>query len=561
MRTFAALCILLASMCSGTAGQGESTIAGEVALRCADLPFTMPEIAVPQFPTATFDIRAFGAVPDGRTINTRAFDSALAACAAAGGGTVLVPPGTWLTGPIQLTSNVCLRIERGGLVQFSSRLEDFPLLPREGNGFRFYVVASPISARNARNIAITGEGIIDGAGEAWRYVLHEKQTERQWRKLIASGGVVSADGKEWWPSQEALDGEEYLRQLHATRPYAEPKDYEPAKRYLRPDLVRFDGCDGILLDGPTFRNSPRYHIHPIQSENIIIRNVQVQAPWYAMNGDGIDLSACRNVVLYNSTLDVGDDGICLKPSSPAAWQSPGPACSKIVVADCIVYHAHGGFVIGSESFGGVRDVSVRNCVFMGTDVGIRCKSSRGRGGLVERVFIDGIQMRDIANEAILLDMYYSGGAPEVEAAKDRSVREKEPVTERTPRFQDIVVKHVVCNGAARSILVNGLPEVPIRNLEFDSVLVASRRGILCIDAREIRLLSCRNDVVEGPALTLDSSSDILVSRGEYRSAGGPTLEVRGRDSQGIRVVSVEGAGKPVTVDRGTEVTNEAVVVQ
>ncbi|MGA9118006.1 MAG: glycoside hydrolase family 28 protein [Bacteroidota bacterium] len=516
---------------------------------------------IPQFPATTFDIRHFGAVPDGSTLNTRALDSALKACAAAGGGTVIVPPGTWLTGPIELSSNICLRLERGAVLQMSSRLEDFPLIPRGENEGQSYFVASPISARDARNIAITGEGIIDGAGEAWRYVLREKQTERQWNQLVSSGGVVTSDGKQWWPSKEALEGESYLAHLKASKRPPVEEDYQRVKRYLRPDLIRFVRCDGILLDGPTFRNSPRYHIHPIQCENIIIRNVQVQTPWYAMNGDGIDLSACRNVIVYNSTLDVGDDGICLKPSSPSAAQSPGPACSKIVIADCVVYHAHGGFVIGSESYGGVRDVSIRNCIFMDTDVGIRFKSARGRGGLVERVYVDGIQMRAIENEAILLDMYYSGGAPEVESTKDRSVRHAEPITARTPRFQDIVVKNVVCNGAARSILVNGLPEVPIKNIQFDSVFVTSRLGVLCIDAQDIRLNACRNLVKDGPAITVNEATGVVVTEGRYRSENGPTMKVEGSGSRGIRMVRVDADGKPVSIERGAGVAADAALVE
>ena len=133
-------------------------------------------------------------------------------------------------------------------------------------------------------------------------------------------------------------------------------------------------------------------------------------------------------------IDVGDDGICVKPGTIAASQKPGPACENIVVADCVVYHAHGGFVIGSESYGGARNVSVRNCVFIGTDVGLRFKSARGRGGVIEKIFIEGIQMREIVTDAILFDMYYSGGAPDVEARKDLTIR-----TDGTGNGQDAAI--------------------------------------------------------------------------------------------------------------------------
>lgn len=541
--------------------QPETTLAAEVSARCAGLPFEMARVEVPQFPERRFDVRKFGAVPDGRTLNTQAFASAIEACVSAGGGTIDVPAGMWLTGPIELQSNVCLNLERGALLQLSDRLEDFPMVPRDGDSSRGFLVASPISAHDARNIAITGKGIIDGAGEVWRYVLREKQTAREWRTLISGGGVVTTDSAQWWPSQEALDGEQYLRTLHATNPHPGRADFAKAKQFLRPDLVRFVRCDGILLDGPTFRNSPRYHIHPIQSENIVIRDVTVLTPWFAMNGDGIDLSACRRVIVFNSMLDVGDDGLCLKPSEPSPLQKPGPSCSEIVIADCTVYRAHGGFVIGSESYGGVKNVSVHNCVFIGTDVGIRLKSGRGRGGVVEGVSINGVQMRAIVNEAILFDMYYSGGAPEVESAKDRSNRQAVPITSRTPRFQDFVVKNVVCNGAARAVLVNGLPEVPIKNIEFDSVFVTARRGVTCIDADNVRFTGCTIVAEEGPAIIVNAGTGITFSRGSYRSAKGCLIRVEGSTSRDIRLDRVGVDGGSQAAEFGAGALPSAVLIK
>ena len=555
----ALLALILSTMQLHT--QPATNLADDVAARCTGLPFTMPRVAIPRFPATQFDIRSFGAVPDGRTLNTGAFAAAINACALAGGGTITVPAGTWLTGPIELQSNVCLNLERGALLQLSDRLEDFPLVPRDGDSTRGFLVASPISAHDARNIAITGKGIIDGTGEVWRYVLREKQTEHEWRTLVAGGGIVTADSAQWWPSREALDGEQYLKTLHATNPQPGRADFARAKQFLRPDLVRFVRCDGILLDGPTFRNSPRYHIHPIQSENIVIRDVTVLTPWFAMNGDGIDLSACRNVVIFNSMLDVGDDGLCLKPSEPSPLQKPGPSCSEIVIADCTVYRAHGGFVIGSESYGGVKNVAVRNCVFIGTDVGIRLKSGRGRGGLVEGVSIDGVQMRAIVNEAILFDMYYSGGAPEVESAKDRSNRQTVPITSRTPRFRDFVVKNVVCSGAARAILVNGLPEVPITNIEFDSVFVTARRGVTCIDANDVRFNGCRISSEEGPAVIVNAGTDITFSGGSYRSAKGCLVKVEGSSSGYIRFDRVSVDGGSQAAEFGAGVSPSAVLIK
>ncbi len=532
------------------------SIAAEIRQLCADAPFAMTAPGVPQFPNQVFDIRVFGAVADGATLNTRAISDAIKACAAAGGGTVFIPPGSWRTGPLELLSNVQLRLERGSLVQFSNRVEDFGMIPNPGDGGHKYIVAPPLFASGARNIAITGSGIIDGAGERWRYVLREKQTERQWHELVAGGGIVSPDRKEWWPSRAAMEGQQYLARLEKENPAPSKADYERAREYLRPDLVYLFRCEGILIDGPTFRNSPRYHIHPVQSENIIIRNVIVQTDWFAMNGDGIDLSACRNVVVYRATLDVGDDGLCLKPASIGPQQKPGPACANILIADCVVYHAHGGFVIGSESYGGVRDISVRNCVFINTDAGIRFKSARGRGGDVERVFINRIQMRNILTEAILLDMYYSGGSPEAESAKDRTVRTAESVTDRTPRFRDIDIRNVVCDGAARAVLINGLPELPIAGIRLDSLSIHARQGVTIIDADSITLNQCSIQAIAGPILTVNEGRQVTVNGGVWITPAGASVRIEGPGSSAIRLLGISPA-----IEYGRGATSGSVVLQ
>ncbi len=519
-----------------------------------NLPFSMPEISEPRFPDHSVSIIDYGAVPDGYTLNTKAFSEAIIACANSGGGTVNVPPGTWLTGPIKLESNINLHLEKGALVQFSANIEHFPLIAGLDGKSKRFIITPPISADRAKHIAITGDGIFDGAGEIWRYRKKEKLTANQWKELVASGGVVSEDGKEWWPSKEALEGEKFLKELAHSGRQATAEDYAKTREFLRPDLLSIVQCTDILLDGPTFENSPRYHVHPTQCENMIIRNVKVLAPWYGQNTDGIDLSSCRNVVLYNCTVDVGDDGICLKPATIAKSQTPGPACQNIVIADCVVYHAHGGFVIGSESFGGVRDVSVRNCIFIGTDVGLRFKSLRERGGLVEKVYIDGIQMREIETDAILFDMYYSGGAPDVEATKNLSIRKEEPVTDRTPRFQDFTIRNVICNGADRAIVINSLPEMPVKNIVFDGLSIESKRSIFLADADGIQLNNCRIVPHSGAIITALQCRNVTVKGGSYPQDSDPFLRVAGEKSENFRLIGLKlsGTKKAVEIEEGAK---------
>ncbi len=520
--------------------------------RLQNLPFDMPALTEPVFPDFTVGIPDFGAKGDGMTLNTRAFAEAVSACGRAGGGTVVVPPGTWLTGPIRLESGVNLRLERGAVVQFSRNLSDFPFIAGLDGRSRRFVITPPLHAFRARNIAITGEGIFDGAGEVWRYAKKIDMTDNQWEALVSSGGAVTPDGEQWWPSREAMEGAATLEAIR--RSGREPTLEECAKtrEFLRPNLLQFEECENVWIKGPTFQNSPKFHLVPSQCENVVIWNVTVFSPEYGQNTDGIDPRSCRNVAILDCTVDTGDDGICLKPAGVSDSQPPGPACANIVVDGCTVYKAHGGFVIGSESYGGVRNVLVRNCVFMGTDVGLRFKSARGRGGLVEKVYFENIRMRGIRTDAILFDMVYSGGAPDAEAAKDLTVREAQPLTGLTPRYQDFSVRDIFCNGADRALVLNGLPEMPIRNMQLENVTVLSRRGATIADADGVLLKSCRIEPDTGPVLHVIQSRDVTVSGGSYPADRGVFLRVTGGKSEGIRLKEVvfKGTDPVITTDGG-----------
>ncbi len=380
----------------------------------------------------------------------------------------------------------------------------------------------------------------------------EKRTDEEWNALVRSGGVVTPDGREWWPSAQAMNGESYLDSLRRSGAAVTAADVAKAREFLRPDMVRLVQCDGILLDGPTFQYAPRFHVHPVQSENIIVRNITIRTEWWAQNGDGLDLSSCRNVVVYNSTVDAGDDAICVKPGNISERQTPGPACENIVVANCTVLRGHGGFVIGSESFGGARNIAVRDCEFIGTDVGLRFKSNRDKGGTVERVFIDGIRMKEIRREAILFDMYYGSGDPEKLAAAGLHQIPPEPAGGTTPRFSDMRIVNVACEGARRAILLNGLPEMPLRNIVMDSVSVSAERGALLINTDAIVMRNLRIDVPKGPVVSLDQSSRTEISGMSFLKTDDAFIVVRGEESKEIVVTrtDVAKAAKGVVIGEG-----------
>jgi polygalacturonase len=461
-----------------------------------------------------FDVKNYGAAADGKTKDTAAFAKAIGAASQAGGGIVLVPAGTYLTGPITILSNIELLTEKGTLLQFSKDYADYPLVNTTWEGVRAVRCTSPVNSNGQVNIAITGQGIFDGAGEAWRPVKKMKLTEEQWTKLLAGGGVVEPSGNIWWPTEAAMKGAETVKRLRAEGKEHDIKAYEAIHEYLRPVLMSLVECRNVVLDGPTFRNSPGWNVHPLMCENVTIRNVSVINPWWSQNGDGLDLDSCRNAVVSDSLFDVGDDAICIKSGRDAEGRRRGRPCENINIVNCTVLHGHGGVTIGSEMSGGVRNVTVTNCDFRTTDVGLRFKTTRGRGGIVENIRISNVTMSGIKNEAITLDMYYSVGTK-----VDRS-RTPHAVTEETPRFRNIHMSNITCDGAGKAMVLRGLPEMPIEAVTLEHASITADEGILCMYARDIHLRDVRVTTRCEKPFIAEEVEGLETSRLDVRVAGG-----------------------------------------
>ncbi|HMR19944.1 MAG TPA: glycoside hydrolase family 28 protein, partial [Sphingobacterium sp.] len=357
------------------------------------------------FPKDTLRISELGGKGDGQFMNTDIINQAILTSSKNGGGVVLIPQGLWLTGPIELQSNVNLHIERDAILLFSANLNDYQLVESNWEGEPSWRNQNPVSGKNLENIAITGAGTIDGNGQAWRMVKKSKMTASQWKNLVASGGVVDEKTSIWYPTESALRGA-LENQSGRILPGITKEHYNDFKDYLRPNLLALTSCKRILLEGVTFQNSPAWNLHPLMCEDLTLQNVTIRNPWYAQNGDGLDLESCRNVLVDNCTFDVGDDGICIKSGRDQAGRDRAMPTENVVIRNSVVYHAHGGFVIGSEMSGGARNIWVENCSFIGTDIGLRFKTKRGRGGVVENIYIKNINMANIPGEAILFDMYY-----------------------------------------------------------------------------------------------------------------------------------------------------------
>ncbi len=504
----------------------------------------LPIILAPKFKKDTISIIKNNAIPDGHTLNTKAINSAIETLSKKGGGVVLVPSGLWLTGPIVLKSNINLHLAIGATLLFTDDKTQFPLVKANWEGLPQMRNQSPISANNETNIAITGKGIIDGNGDGWRAVKSDKLTNSQWKKLVASGGVLSEDKKTWYPSETFLKGSKMPANPGQIKEDRDAAYYESIKDFLRPNLLLLTSCKNILLEGVTFQNSPAWCLHPLMCENLTVRNVFVKNPWYAQNGDGIDAESCKNVLIENSVFDVGDDALCMKSGRDAEGRKRNMPIENVIIRGCTVYAAHGGFVIGSEMSGGARNIYVSNCTFIGTDIGLRFKTTRGRGGLVENIFIKDIYMKDIPAEAILFDMYYMAKDPVALDGEKRELPKVEfkPVDETTPQFQNFTISNVYCNGAEKAIFIRGIPEMHVKNIKLENMVFQSNKGI---DVQEASGISFKNIKVisthTNPVVEIIQSDNINFENIMYKDNIPLLFRVGGERSKKINVTKVDGS--------------------
>ena len=439
-------CLLMAAMAMNMTAQ-------EAYYR--NLPVELKRISMPQIPDRQISLKDVGGVGDGVTLCTEAFEKGIARLAAQGGGRLVVPQGVWLTGPITLDNNIELHLDKNAIIYFSPDKRLYVETKKRSSR-----VKPCISAERKHDMAITGEGIIDGNGAQWRPVKREKVSTVEWKAFQEIGGVERQDGKLWYPWD-----------VKAGYPNIAPTPEEQEKR--RADLIRVTDCENVLIQGVTVQNSPRFHVHPCYSKNVIIDGVTVRCPWNAQNGDAIDLSDCNIALIVNSTVDAGDDGLCMK-SGKRKEASPANGCEDILIMNNTVFHAHGGFVIGSESISGMRRIVVRDNRFSGTDTGLRFKSAIGRGGRSEDIYISHIVMTDIKNEAVVFQCDYVDRP----AGRDNPEFTQPRKLEYVPEFQGIHISDVTCRGCATAIRAKGSTEANcVHDIDItNSVFLYNKKG-------------------------------------------------------------------------------------
>jgi DNA sulfur modification protein DndE len=420
---------------------------------------------------------------------------------------------------------------------------------------------SPFTAENLENIAITGEGIINGNGFYWRPLKKDKMTETEWKAHQKEyGGVLTEDKKTWYSSAKALKGS-LTNNIGKLAGGKTTQDFEDIKDFLRPNMIRIYQCKNILIEGVTFENSPAWTTHINASEHITIKNLTVKNPWFGTNTDALDLESCKNALVEDCHFDTGDDGICIKSGRDAEGRKRGLPTKDVIVKNCVVYHAHGGFVVGSEMSGGTNNMFVSNCTFIGTDIGLRFKTTRGRGGMVENIYVNNINMKDIAAEAVLFDMYYMAKDPVVLAGEKREppVVEFKPVDESTPQFQNFYLRNITCNGAAKGIFIRGIPEMHIKNIFIENAVLQAGEGIDIQEASNINL----NNVTmlsknTNPVTYVLNSDNINISNLKYKDSSDVLAMIQGERTKNVNILNTDVTKAKQKLKAGFGVTDAAV---
>jgi polygalacturonase len=391
--------------------------------------------ALPVIPARTFRIVDFGAMGDGKTLNTEAFKNAIAAVERSGGGKLIVSKGVFVTGPFILCSNLDLHLEAGAVIQAPDTFAARGL--RDPASFRSQAeidaaVKTPeplIGGSHLHDVAITGPGAIDGSGAHW-WAWSERAARAQPGRLV----------------------------------------------YPRPHLVVIDGCERLHVADVTLRNSSKFHLVPKNIADLTIERVKVRAPFNAPNTDAIDPGPVVNAVIRDCDIDTGDDDIVIKTGG-----------SRILIENCTIRHGH-GISIGSNTHGGVRDMLVRHCTFEGTDNGIRIKSMRGAGGRVENIRYTDLTMKNVANAIVLQLDYVDNNRPDFKGDPDR-----------VPSIRNILIDHVTIEGSKNAGRIVGLPESRIEGVTFEDMRIQAEKDFVVKDAERPVFANVTRDIRSGVA--------------------------------------------------------------
>lgn len=401
---------------------------------------------------------------------TEAFKKAVEILNGQGGGTICVPPGSYCTRSIQLKSNMVLNLEAGALLDFTDDIENYEVISMEFEGIAGTMYKPLIYASGAENVSVIGQGRMNG------------------------------NGRRWW---------EESKQFPHKRPY----------------FVCFDHCRHVRLEGITLENSPVWTVNPIYCDDVVIRGIKIKNPADSPNTDGIDPDSSRNIRISDCIIDVGDDCIAIKSGTEDTPEKL--PCENITITNCNMLHGHGGVVIGSEMSGGIRNVTISNCVFQETDRGIRLKTRRKRGNAMENMVFENIVM-DKVMCPFVFNMYYFCGA----RGKEKHVWDKAayPLDETTPAMRDIIISNILVTSAtAAAGFMYGLAEQPVENIMMsncsirmaadgkpdkpammDQLEPMQGHGFFLRNAKNISFNNVRITGTDGEAIDMDDTVDLTI---------------------------------------------------
>jgi len=429
-----------------------------------------------------FNVVDFGAKTDGSAPATDAFNAAIQAAKQAGGGTVFIPAGSYVSGPIELFSNITLYIDAGAAINFPAT--KLPFTPGRQQGVEVPTPMPLIGGHDLENVAVIGRGKLISGNANWM---------KLFPRVKSSGpGPGSENGPNW---------EKLLLDLNAHKAISQD-EYEAAAGELRPSFIRFMNSKNVLVDGLHFIGSPMWTVHFLYTENAVAQNLVIET-YPGVHTDGIVIDSSRYVKLMNDYIDTGDDGIVIKSGKDADGLRVNRPTEDVTITNCTVHHAHGAVTIGSETSGGVRNLVASNITAVDTQNGIRIKSARGRGGVVEDLRFDNWTMENVG-EAITINNYYM--------MEGETQTSQEPVSIRTPVFRNIAVSNVTVNGAKVLIDVLGLPEMPIANVHINDVIGTGKVGLIDDYSDGLELHNVQLNTESGPAFQARNSTNLELDR-------------------------------------------------
>ncbi|MEH6656417.1 glycoside hydrolase family 28 protein [Leeuwenhoekiella marinoflava] len=421
-----------------------------------------------------FNVVEEGASKTG-VLSTNILQNTIDKASEAGGGTLYFPAGNYLTGALKLKSNITLNLDAGAVLKFSDNFDDYlPFVQLRWEGTVLNSFSPLLYAKNAENITITGRGVIDGNGKAW------------WTEMYR------IESTENLPLTKYQKMTQEQNEDIKTAPY-----YQRTRNFLfhRPPLFQAFQCKNILIEGVTFQNSPFWTINPAFCNNVTIDKVTIFNP-PSPNTDGINPTSCKNVHISNCHISVGDDCITIKSGRDADGRKWATPTENVTITNCTMLSGHGGVVIGSEMSGGIKKITISNCVFDGTDRGIRIKAARGRGGVVEDIRVSNIVMNNIKQEAFMLNLFY-----------DKNISE-EPVSERTPIFRNIHFSNITATAVNTAGRILGITEMPVQNVSFSDINIDAKEGFLIDTALDISLADVQVATTIGSSFEIKNSKNI-----------------------------------------------------